>query len=186
MDAESPTAEPTADSTLVVLDPDHPGTALRATLEYLDRHGDLYLLVVFPMAEYEARRRARREAGVTAPYTIDHLEAEARRIAHGVGREWLDPAGAEFEAVGAVGRPRDCVQMAVEERGCTRVFVAAPQRTLWQRLLGVQDLPTTLIRVLPTVVTIVSVDSGVDAPSDPADGDVVDDLVIDSDAMTDK
>lgn len=148
-----------ADRSLVVLDPNAPSTALRAVLQHpAVSDGDIHLLVVFPTAEYEARRRARVQAGVTAPYTIDHLEAEAQRIAQRTGREWLDPAGIAFEPIGAVGRLRDCVRTAAEDRGYTHVYVPATRRTLRQRLLGVGDNPSTLFGILPTGITVVPVD----------------------------
>lgn len=165
------TKSPAVDRSLVVLDPDAASTTLRATLKHREVvDGALHLLVVFPTAEYDARRRARLEASVTAPYTIDHLEAEARRIAQQAGREWLDPAGVAFEPMGAVGRLRDCVQTAVEDRGSTHVFVAATRRTLRQRLLGVEDRSAMLAKVLPAEVTVVPVAGALDSASNAVDG----------------
>lgn len=181
------TRDPAADRSLVVLDPDIASTTLRATLEHPEvNDGDLHLLVVFPTAEYEARRRARLEANVTAPYTIDHLEAEARRIAQQAGRAWLDPAGVAFEPMGAVGRLRDCVQTAVEDRGPTHVFVASTQRTFWQRLLGVEDRSAMLAEVLPAVVTVVPVDGALDPAANVVDGGAIADPAVDPGASTGK
>ena len=150
---------PVAGRSLVVLDPNAPSTTLRAALQHpAVSEGEVHLLVVFPTAEYEARRRARIQAGVTAPYTIDHLETEAQRIAQRTGREWLAPAGIAFQPIGAVGRLRDCVWTAAEDREYTHVYVPATRRTLRQRLLGVGDNPSALAGTLPTVITVVPVD----------------------------
>lgn len=176
---------PTASSvgaSLVILDPDAPSATLRAALQHPDvAEGEITLLVVFPTSEYEARRRARIEAGVTAPYTIDHLEMEAQRIGQRAGREWLDPARVEFEAMGAVGRRRDCVRMAVVARGCTRVYVGKSRRTLWQRFLRIEDLSVVLTRTLPATVTVVSVDDVFDPVPNVGDGEPIADLTADPD-----
>lgn len=130
---------PTADGSLVVLDPDAPSTTLQTALQHPDvSDEDLHLLIVFPLATFESRRRALLKAGATAPYTVSDFEAEAQRIAYQVGREWLAPMGVTFEPMGAVGRHPDCVRMAVEERGCARAFVSL-RPALWQRLRGVGD-----------------------------------------------
>lgn len=155
---------------LVVLDPDAPSTTLWAALQHPDvTDGALDLLVVLPTAEYEARRRARFEADVTAPYTIDHLEAEARRIAQRAGREWLDPIGVEFEPLGAVGRLRNSIRATVEDRGDTRVYVAAPERPIWKRVFGFEEFSASLAGVLPTAVTVVPVDAAIDSALNVAD-----------------
>lgn len=149
-----------ADSILVVLDPDDPATTHRAILhDAVVTGGDLHLLVAFPTAEYEARRRARMAAGVPGPYTIDHLAMEGRRIAQRVGREWLGSDGPNFQVTGTVGKLHDCVRDAVREYGHTRVYVAALQRSLWQRLLGDTDMSPALARVLPDHVTVISINS---------------------------
>lgn len=179
MAADPPTTAPAAGRSLVVLDPDSPLTTLRAALQHTEvDNGEVDLLVVFPTAEYETRRRARLESGVTAPYTIDHLEVEAERIARRAGREWLGPMGVEFEPTGAVGRLRDCVRTAVEERGYTSVYVAAPRRTLWRRLLGVEDVSTALAGILPTVVTVVPVDGTLDPVPDRVDVEAIADPTV--------
>lgn len=176
-----PTAS-SAGASLVVLDPDAPSATLRAALQRPDvAEGELTLLVVFSISEYEARRRARIEAGVTAPYTIDHLEMEAQRIAQLAGREWLDPANVEFEAMGAVGRRRDCVRTTVEAQGCTCVYVRRLRRTLWQRFLRVEDLSAVLTRSLPATVTVVSVDGVFDPVPNVVDGEPITDLTTDPD-----
>lgn len=169
-------------ASLVVLDADAPSATLRAALQYPGvAEGELTLLVVFPVSEYEARRRARIEAGVTAPYTIDHLEMEARRIAQLAGREWLDPANVEFEAIGAVGRRRDCVRTAVEAQECSRVYLGKSRRTLWQRFLRIEDLSAVLTRTLPATVTVVSVDGVFDSLPNLGDGEPIPDLTADTD-----
>lgn len=162
---------------LFVLDPVVPSTVLRAALrDSRVSDGEIHLLAVFPPAEYQARRRARIDANLTATYTVDSLEEEARRIARQAGREWLGPTGVEFESMGAVGRLRDTVRRAVEDRGCTHVYVVIPRRTLWQRLLGTQDLSTTLARILPTDVIVVSVDDTFDPVLDLPDPSSVADV----------
>lgn len=144
-------------SILVVLDFDDPATTLRAVMgDPATIDAEFHLLMVVPMAEYEARRRARIDAGVTGPYTVDHLTEEAHDIAQRVGCEYLDTDGAGFEAIGAVGRTRDYVSKAVRTHDYGRVYVAERPRPVWQRLLGVKDLPTELVRALPDVVTVVS------------------------------
>lgn len=174
---------PFADRSLVVLDPEAPSTSLRSAIEHLPvSDGELHLLVVFPTEEYEARRRARLQAGVTTPYTIDHLEAEAQRMAQQAGREWLDPACVAFEPIGAVGRLSDSVQTAVEDSGSTHIYVPATKHTHWQRLLGVEGLSTALARVLPPVVSIVTVDGMADSASIVVDGTSVADLPVDTGA----
>lgn len=168
-DMPQPTTALATDKTLLVLNPADPSTTLRAALGHPETaNSDLSLLVIFPTAEYEARRRARYEAGVATPYTIEHLEDEAQRIARRVGEEWLGSAD-RFEARGAVGRPRDCVCAAVKELAVGRVFIPTSQRTIWQRLFGGLDLPTDLGRVLSTEVSIVSVDGTTDLLPDEFD-----------------
>jgi hypothetical protein len=148
-----------AERALVVLDPDHPEASLRAAFGHLDASdGALDLLVVYPMERFEARREELLEAGATAPYDVSALEAEARRVAWRTGHEWLAPMGVSFEALGAVGRVRDCVRLVAEERGHTRVYVEVPRRTLWQRLRGVANRATALTDTLPTDATVVPVD----------------------------
>lgn len=169
---------------LVVLDPAYPEATLRAALAHPDAAGTVHLLTVFPTAEYEARRRDRAAAGVIAPYTVSHLETEARRLARRAGRRWLGTPGVDFEAFGAVGSTRDRVLAAVAERGYDRVFVAAPQRTIWQRLLGRADLSTAIARVLPTVVTVVPVRDGTLPGLDRADGSLGAESVVDTSMVT--
>lgn len=176
-----------AGTSLVVLDPNDPSTTLRAVLQHPGvNDGDLALLVVFPTAEYQARRRARLAAGVTAPYTIDHLEMDARRIAHRAGCEWIDPTGVEFEAIGAVGRLQDCVRMVVAARGYTQVYILPPRRTVWQRILGDADSSAALTRVLPTSVTVVSVEGAVDVVSAVEDGETIADFTVGPDVSVEK
>lgn len=149
------------DDVLVVLNPDDPAATLRAAMrDPATIDAKFHLLAVFPTAEYEARRRARIVAGVSAPYTIDHLIEEARIIAHRAGRSYLDVDDGGFAAMGAVGRTRDCVNEAVRNHDFGRVYVAERPRPAWQRVLGVGSLSTELVRVLPDVVTVVSVDEG--------------------------
>lgn len=150
-----------SDSILVVLNPDDPAATLRAVMrDPATINAKFHLIVVFPTAEYEARRQARIDAGITGPYTIDHLIDEARSIALRVGRTYLDTDDGGFEAMGAVGRTRDRVNEAVQNHDYGRVYAAERPRPAWQRLLGVGRLSTELVRVLPDVVTVVSVDDG--------------------------
>jgi len=155
MHSDSPTAaEPTTENVLVVLDADDPDATLRAVEPELSASdGALHLLLVFPMAEYAARRRARIDADVPGPYTVEHLSGEARRIARRVGREYLDPGG--FEAMGAVGGRCDCVRSAVDRGDYSRIYVVDPPRKRWHRLLGVEDLSTEIARVLPDAISVI-------------------------------
>lgn len=155
---------PTVGRSLVVLDPDAPATSLRAAFQHLDASdGALALLVVFPMERFETRREELLEAGATAPYTVADLEAAARQVAWRVGHNWLAPLDVPFEAIGAVGQARDCVQWVAEERDCARVYVEVPRRTLWQRLRGVPDRATALEDALSTDVTVVPVNGTVES-----------------------
>lgn len=169
-------------ASLVVLDPNDPSTTLRAVLQQHDTCEDrLTLLVVFSTAEYEARRRARVEAGVTAPYTIDHLEMDARHIADRAGREWIDPRGFGFEAMGGVGRVQDCIRRATADKAYRHVFVAESPRTVWQRLLRIEGPVAMLTRVLPTSVTTVPVDDVFQPIPNVGGVDAIADLSIDLD-----
>lgn len=153
----SSTTESSTDNVLVVLDADDPDATLRAVVPELDgsdaSDAELHLLAVFPTTEYEHRRHARLDAGVSGPYTLEHLAEEARRIARRVGREYLAPDG--FEAMGAVGGTCDCIRAAVDEHDYGQVYVADEPRPTWQRILGSEDLSTELTRVLPDVVSVV-------------------------------
>jgi hypothetical protein len=158
---------PTAGRSLVVLDPDHPEASLRAAFGHLGANDRAFdLLVVYPMARFEARREELLEAGATAPYAVSDLEAEARQLAWRVGHHWLAPLGVEFEALGAVGRVHDCVRLVVAEREHARVYVEVPERTLWQRLRGVADRATALGDALSTDVSVVSVDGAAEPDAD--------------------
>lgn len=174
-------------ASLVVLDPEDPSSTIRGVLQQHDTCQDrLSLMVVFPTAEYEARRRARIEAGVTAPYSIDHLEMDARQIADRTGREWIDPQGFGFEAIGAVGSVQNCIRQATAERAFRNVFVAESQRTVWQRLIRMEDPVARLTRDLPPSVTVVPVDGGVQPFSNDGGGDVIADLTLDLDPSVER
>lgn len=165
---EGPIVRPTGDGSqtamdaatgrnLVVLDPVDPAGTLQAALhDSATADGDLDLLLVVPTAEYERRRRDRIDAGVSGPYSIDHLEEEARRIARRAGHEVLDTEDAEFVAMGSVGRPRDRIREAVAEHGYERVYVPPERRSVLERLLGGSDLAAALPRALPDGVTVVT------------------------------
>lgn len=112
------------------------------------------LMLVYPTAEYESRRRARIEAGVTTPYTVEHLEDEARRTAAGVGRKWLDSEPASIDAYGGVGRLADRVNDVVRDRGHSIVYTDYTPPTRWQRLFGVSDVSRKLAETLPDDVDI--------------------------------
>lgn len=173
MQADEPTkTESTTTSILIVLDPDDPDTTLQAVVQDADANAaEIHVMRVFPTAEYEQRRRDRIDAGVPGPYTIEQLTNEARRIARRVGREYLGPDG--FEAMGAVGRNRDCIRRAVRTHDYDRVYVADHQHSIWQRLLGVADLSTELTRALPDVVSVVSTDDVVGPGTDESVADAV-------------
>jgi hypothetical protein len=175
-----PATDVAAGRSLVVLDPDHPEASLRAAFGHLgSNERALDLLVVYPMERFEERREELLEAGATAPYAVSDLEAKARRVAWRAGHDWLAPMGVEFDALGAVGRVRDCVRTVAEERGHARVYVEVPGRTFWQRLRGVVDRATALGDALPGDVTVVPVDGAVES-----DGDVTD-AVIDAEVGAD-
>lgn len=146
------------DKALVVLDGADPSSTMRAALQHIDPgDGTVHLLLVFPTAEYEARRHDRIAAGLTTPYTIGQLEEQARLVALRTGHEWLGPSGDEFEAIGAVGRLADCIRRVVENKGCTLIYIAPTKRSRWQRLLGGDEV-AAIRRVLPASVRIVPLD----------------------------
>lgn len=166
------TTNPNTNRVLVVLNPDDPDTTLQAVVrETGTSDAEFHLLVVFPTAEYEARRRARIDAGVTAPYTLDSLAEEGRRIARRVGRGYLGPDG--IEPMGAVGDTPDCIRRAVQTDDYSRIYVTERPHSIWQRLLGVETLSAELTRVLPDVVSVVTVDDGVGSSSGSSDPDAV-------------
>ena len=168
----SATAKPTTDGVLVVLDPEDPAATLRGALSHhVATDAYPHLLIVFPAAEYERRRRARVDAGAPGPYDRRHLADEGRRVARRVGREYLGSEGVDFLTTGAVGRPCDRVKAAVERVGHAQVYVPAPRRTLLRRLLGGADLATKLDRSLPDAVTVVPVDGVDEAAGDEAGSD---------------
>lgn len=171
---EPTTTDATSDPILVVLDTDDPETTLQAVVEETDAAAAAFhVLMVFPTAEYEERRRARVDAGVPGPYTIEHLTEDARRIAQRVGREYLGPDAEGFEAMGAVGGKRDCIRKAARTHEYRRVYVAEQPHSIWQQLLGAEDLSTELTRALPDVVSVVSVDDVVASTTGESDADAV-------------
>lgn len=172
--AHPPTTDSPTNTILVVLDAADPDPTLQAVIQETDAPATAVdLLAVYSTAEYEERRRARLDAGVPGPYTLDHLAEEARRIAQRVGREYLGPDADEVEAMGAIGATRGCVRRAVRDADYSRVYVADQSHSIWQRLLGIETLSTELARMLPDVVSVVSVDDGVASPADDSDTDVV-------------
>lgn len=171
---ELDTSDATSDQILVVLNTDDPGTTLRAVVREIDAAAaEFHILLVFPTAEYEERRHARIDAGVPGPYTIDHLTEDARRIAQRVGREYLGPDAEGFEAMGAVGDKHDYIRKATRKHDYSRVYVAEQSHSIWQRLLGVEDLSTKLTRTLPDVVSVVSGDDVVTSTTEESDADAV-------------
>lgn len=195
-DEDSIEIEPAAETTatgrsLVVLDAEHPEASLRAAFGHLGASdGALDLLVVYPMARFEARREELLEAGATAPYDVSDLEAKARRVAWRAGHDWLAPLGVEFEALGAVGEVTDCVRMVVAERGNACVYAEVPRRTLWQRLRGVADRATALGDALPNdvgVVTLgVATDSGTDATDPVIEAEAGTDVAVTPDSVVER
>ena len=155
------------DRALVVLDGADPSSTLRAALQHIDlQNGRVRLLLVYPTAEYEARRRERIAAGLTTPYTIGQLEEEARLVALRTGHEWHRSSGGEFEAtsggefeaIGAVGRLTDCVRRVVEDNECTLIYFAPTKRSMWQRILGGDEVGA-LARALPASTSVVQLDT---------------------------
>ncbi|MFB6132707.1 MAG: hypothetical protein ABEJ44_04805 [Halanaeroarchaeum sp.] len=145
---------------LVVLDPENPD----GTLENVLRHPDLvdrelHFLLVYPTKEYETRRRARIEVGVTSPYAITHLEDEARRRALHLGYQWLGTKDGTVFAFGRVGPIPDQVRDIVEKYGYDQVYLDPKPRSIWQRVLGRIDEATSLARTLPDI-TLMAQDSG--------------------------
>lgn len=148
--------EPSTGGTLVVLDPDAPGTTLRRIVPDAAVDEPLYLLVVYPDSEYERRRRAHGEAGVTAGRGVHDLADDACRVAERAGERCLGPE-ADFEAMGAVGPRRERVAEAVEERGVERVCLPGthgPHGTLRERVRALLGLSSVLDRKLPERVTV--------------------------------
>lgn len=107
------------------------------------------LILVYPTAEYESRRRARIDAGVTTPYTIEHLEEDARRTADRMGREWIDSETVSVGAYGGVGRVADRVNEVVRDRGHSVVCADNTMPTRWQQLFGAIDISRKLAEKLP-------------------------------------
>lgn len=166
-DTTHTTGSPTS-RILVVLDPDDPETTLRAVVREVDpATTEFHLLLVYPTTEYEARRHARLDAGVPGSYTIDHFAEEARRVAQRVGDEYLGADAVGSEALGAVGRTPDCVRRVVRDADYSRVYVARESRSIWQRLLGDEHLSAALVRALPDIVSVVTVETVLEADTDP-------------------
>lgn len=164
---------PETDRVLVVLTPENPEESLKNALAEPTMVPDSAdVILVLPTAEYEARRRARIEAGVDSPYSIDQLAEEARAIAKRVGCEYLGLVGVDFEAIGGVGRTRDLVIDAVRENEYTKVFVSSPRRTIWQRLLGSEETTTDIASGLQGI-EVVPVPVGDASPGETVDTDVV-------------
>lgn len=160
---------------LVVLDPDDPRRTVRAAMrDPAVVSGAVDLLLVFPTSEYEERRQARREAGVTAPYSLDQFEEEIRHIAHGIGREFLDSSGRNYMVLTGVGRTRDFGRKALGTREYARVYFATPRRRLWRRLFRRSTVPAWLADALPDSATVVWVTGGVVSPDVPRPEDVSD------------
>lgn len=175
MHTDHPTAPArTTSRVLVVLDPDDPETPLRAIIREADpTTTEFHLLLVYPTAEYEARRGARLDADVPGSYTIDHLAEEARRVAQRVGNEYLGADAVGFEALGAVGRTRDCVRHAVRDAEYSRVYLVEESRSIWQQFLGTERLSAVLARTLPAVVSVVTVEDVLEASTDDPECEVV-------------
>lgn len=153
------TTDPPTNSILVVLDADDPDATLQAVIrETAATDASYHLLAVYSTAEYSARRCARIDAGVPCDYTRDQLADEARRVANRVAREYFGPNADGVDATGAVGEKRDCIRRAVREADYDQVYVAEEPHSIWQRLLGVEQLSTELTRILPDVVSVVTVD----------------------------
>lgn len=155
---------------LVVLTPDNPEASLRTALSHPSTATEIVdVILVFPTKEYEQRRRARIAGGISTPYTVDHLAEEAQHIAQRVGCEFLGMVGVDFQAVGGVGRTRDLVVDAVRDHGYTRIYVASPRQTLWERLLGTDDMAASIARVLPAGVAVVPLSLEDDPLNSPAE-----------------
>lgn len=144
---------------LVVLDPEQPNTTLENVFQHADLvDRDLHFLLVYPTKEYEARRRARIEAGITTPFAISHLEAEARQRALHLGHEWHGGTNGTVTAMGRVGRLRDRVGEIVEENGYEEIYLDPTPQSSWQRLRGRIDAASSVVGSLPEV-TFLAVDS---------------------------
>jgi len=153
-------SEPSSGGTLVVLDPDAPGTTLRRVVPDAAVDEPLYLLVVYPDSEYERRRRAHAQAGVRSGRGVHDLADDARRVAERVGERCLG-LEADFEAMGAVGPRRERVAEAVEERDVERVYLPethGPRGTLRERVRALLGLSPVFDRKLPEGVTVTTTD----------------------------
>lgn len=152
------TATSQLDRTLVVLNSASPEDILEIVLDARSiPDSAVDLMLVYPTAEYESRRRARIEAGVTITYTVEHLEEAARRTAEGVGRKWLDSDTALIGAYGGVGRLADRVNEVVRDGGHSVVYADYIPPTRWQRLFGVGDVSRKLAEKLPDDIEIRSI-----------------------------
>ncbi|MEF8843113.1 MAG: hypothetical protein V5A62_16060 [Haloarculaceae archaeon] len=97
-----PQTESPTNSILVVLDAEDPEPTLQAVVEETDATTvEMDGLAVYPTVEYEVRRRARCDADVPGPYTLDQPPEEARRVAR------LLPDVVSVEAVEDVPAPSD-------------------------------------------------------------------------------
>lgn len=147
-----------SERTLVVLNSASPEAILEIVLDARRiPDSEIDLMVVYPTAEYEARRRARLEAGVTTPYTVEHLAEDAQRTADRVGREWIDSDTVQLGAYGGVGRVEDRVNEVVRDRGHSVVYADYRPPTRWQQLFGVVDVSRTLGETLPAETAVRSV-----------------------------
>lgn len=152
------TTDAVRDDILVVLEPGNPEPTVRAAIENTESANATYhLLMVVPTRSYEARRRAFADAGVPVDYTIGKAKEGARQTAQRIGREYF---GREtgFEATGTVGRQREHIEAAVDNREFETIYVPEPDRSFLQRLLGGRSRANRIASDVPESTTVKSVD----------------------------
>lgn len=173
----SPPTEQATDSALVVLDPDAPEQSLQAVTPEVFVDGRLYVLLVYPMAEYHQRERAYAQAAGTYRHSVTSLATEASRVADRTARECLG-RDIDVETMGAVGKRRERITELVHEHAIEQVYVSGSRDTLQDRLRALLGLPSALERALPDGVTVTVAKDVTDAADD---GDVPPGVPIQSD-----
>lgn len=173
----SPPTEQSADSALVVLDPDAPEQSLQAVTPEAAVEGTLYVLLVYPMAEYHRRERAYTQAGMTYRHSVTSLANEASRVAARTARDCLGP-DVDVETMGTVGKRHERVSDVVHEHAIEQVYVPGARDTLRARIRALLGLPSALERALPDGVTVTVAEDVTDAADD---GDVPPGVPIHSD-----
>lgn len=173
----SPPTEQSADSALVVLNPDAPEQSLQAVTPEAAVEDTLYVLLVYPIAEYYRRERAHAQAGMTYRHGVKSLANEASRVAARTARDCLG-SDVDVETMGAIGNRHERVTDVVDEHAIEQVYVPGSRDTLRDRIRALLGLPSALERALPDGVTVTVTEDLTDAAND---GDIPPGVPIQSD-----